>query len=333
MKKIIPKIIKYLFISFLLAVVSTLITSLLQNSPEASIVGAYYYGYPFHFLIKMPLLGRTEFILINFLKDLLVFWLVTEAFLIIVRLLRGRKQKVEAEWMVQRTRFLIIFILIGFFTKIMGEFIHEFFGHGSFVLLFGGKVTHIKISVLWPYTFSSIGWTGSFLPWQMAWIQGGGIFVCLIVSGILQALVIFRLIKDQWLSSFLFWLSFWTLLSSAGYFIIGGISPFGDVEYLISAGVLTRASSLLIGLGILSVAFFTLSWIFILILSRVGLIDDFRSIRISLALFWLLLLPITLMALLGGSWSPVYLPLSIFPTAIVLFLFDLSPGIFQVLRE
>lgn len=135
----------------------------------------------------------------------------------------------------------------------MGEFIHEFFGHGFFVLLFSGKITHIKISFLWLYTFSSIGWTGSFLPWQMAWIQGRGIFVCLIASGIFQAFVLFRLIKGRWLSSFLFWLSFWTLLSSAGF--LGGISPFCDVEYLISAGVLTRASSLLIGLGILSAAF------------------------------------------------------------------------------
>lgn len=331
MKIEISGIIRFLIVSFFLALILTSITGLLQNTPKASIVGAYYYGYPFYFLIKMPLLNRVDFVLINFLKDFLLFWMVISA-LIVLKSFWSRSEELLPSWSDYRARFLIIFILSGFFAKMICEFVHEFLGHGSFVLLFGGKITNINISILWPYTFSSIKWAGSFLPWQMIWIQSGGILVTLIVSVILQTLILMRFIERRWLSTFFFWLSFWTFLSSAGYLLLGGISPFGDVEYLISVGVLTRSSSLLIGLGIFLVIFFTLSRIYVRILSKSELVDDNKSICLSLGLFWLLLLPIILLAIAGRNWPLAYSALGVLPAVIILFLYIISPRIFHVFR-
>jgi len=44
----------------------------------------------------------------------------------------------------------------GFVMKILSEVVHEVFGHGLFVLLFGGEITGLRISVLWPYELSRI---------------------------------------------------------------------------------------------------------------------------------------------------------------------------------
>lgn len=330
MKKIVSETTKNFIIFILPALIITVITGLVQNPQEASVIGAYYYGYPFHFLIRMPLLNQTRFIPLNFVKDLLFYWLGTVILFILFKILSGRREKAEGILEGHHSGFLIIFLLSGFFTKIISEFIHEVLGHGLFVILFGGNITSINISILWPYNFSSIGWAGSFYAWQMSWIQSGGILVCLIVSAFLQALLLLNIVRGTRLASVFFWLSFWTFLNSSGYLIIGGINPFGDVEYLISAGILTQPLSLLIGLAVFFVAFFTLSWIYIRILSRAELINGERSIRFSLALFWLLVLPITFLALAGRGWSFTYLPLSLVPTAIVFILSTYLPGLFQV---
>jgi len=50
--------------------------------------------------------------------------------------------------MENRMKFLSIFLSIGFITKILGEVIHEVMGHGLFILLFGGTVTRVHISLL-----------------------------------------------------------------------------------------------------------------------------------------------------------------------------------------
>ena len=66
-------------------------------------------------------------------------------------------------------KFLMVFLSLGFVTKILGEVVHEVMGHGLFVVAFGGRITSIKISLLWPYELSGIGFatpTGGFLPWQ-----------------------------------------------------------------------------------------------------------------------------------------------------------------------
>jgi hypothetical protein len=206
---------------------------------------------------------------------------------------------------------------MAFFTKIIGEFIHEVMGHGFFVLFFGGKIVHIHLSILWPYELSYIGWSGNFMHWQQAWIAGGGILVCLIVSGVLQALLLFKMIKDWRLSTMLLWLAFWTFINPTGYLIIGGVMPFGDIVSLIEFGVITQLSSLLVGLIIFFVSFLSLSKILIIQLTINNLVKNIKELRLSLALFWTTIPIITAMACLGMRlpihYLQIFMILSLIP--------------------
>jgi len=217
-----------------------------------------------------------------------------------------------------RVKFLSVFLFLAFAMKVIGEFVHEVMGHGFFVLLFGGEIVRVHISLLWPYDFSSIEWKGNFQTWQLPWINGGGILVCLIVSCVLQTLLFLRIVNDWRFSSTLFWLSFWTFLNPTGYLILGGISPFGDIAALIAEGALTQVSSLVIGLIIFLIAFFSLSKIFRDLLLSVDIIRDIKDLRISLSLFWLLI-PLTTAIMLIGRGQPLfYLPLSFIPVMLAL---------------
>ncbi len=143
--------------------------------------------------------------------------------------------------MENRAQFLSLFLFVGFIMKILGELIHEIMGHGLFVLLFGGTITKVNIALLWPYELSSIRFSppaNGFAPWQEAWIAGGGILICLIISYLLQLFLSSR--KSSWpISISLFWLAFWTFINPVGYLIMGGTKPFGDVADLINRGILT----------------------------------------------------------------------------------------------
>jgi hypothetical protein len=197
-------------------------------------------------------------------------------------------------------------------------------GHGFFVLLFGGDITSIHISLLWPYELSYIVWTGNFEVWQMPWIHGGGILVCLIISGMLQAMLLLGIVKDPWLSSSLLWLSFWTFLNPTGYLIIGGIRPFGDVAALIAEGVLTQGGSELMGVVLFLAAFLSLSRVFGDLLFKVGLIRSIPDLRVALILFWLLIPLVTAISCLGMRLPFFYLiiftALSLLPVVAALIL-------------
>lgn len=143
--------------------------------------------------------------------------------------------------------------------KIASEAIHELLGHGSIVLIFGGQIADFYISILWPFELSHIDWV---LPGetssQTVWIIGGGVLVSSILSFLIQMLLLRK--KSRWqLSVPLFWLSFWCYASVAGYLILGGISPFGDIQKLIQLGVLSQVSSIAIGVMIFLAGFITLS--------------------------------------------------------------------------
>ena len=130
-------------------------------------------------------------------------------------------------------KFFAEFLLMAFLMKIAGEFVHEVMGHGLFVLFFGGRITRVYLSILWPYELSYIGWSGSFESWQIIWIEGGGILICTMTSIILQALLLLGMAEHRRWSIPLFWLAFWTFLNPTGYLILGGISSFGDIAALI----------------------------------------------------------------------------------------------------
>lgn len=209
--------------------------------------------------------------------------------------------------MTSHSKFLVISLFIAFATKVVGEFVHEVMGHGFFVLLFGGKIASIHLSLLWPYELSYIRWSDSLMPWQQTWIAGGGILVCFIVSGILQALLLFNVVKDWRLSTPLLWLAFWTFLNPAGYLIIGGVKPFGDVASLIADGALTQQLSLLIGLIIFFAAFLSLSKILITQLTIKSIVKNIQELRLSLALFWATIPMVTTITCLGMRLPIPYL--------------------------
>lgn len=209
-----------------------------------------------------------------------------------------------------RGKFLTVFFFLAFVTKVIGELVHEVMGHGFFVLLFGGEIVKVHISLLWPYELSGIipdPPQGGFEAWQLIWIDGGGILVCLMVSCVLQALLLLKIMKDWRLSTLLFWLSFWTFLNPTGYLLIGGIRPFGDVAALIAKGVLTQGTSLLMGLVIFIAAFFSISKILMDLLLSVDIIRDVKELRISLSLFWLVIPTITAVYCLGARQPLFYL--------------------------
>jgi len=205
-----------------------------------------------------------------------------------------------------RSTFLAIYLVIAFVTKVVGEIVHEVAGHGFFIALFGGQITNVHISLLWPYELSYIGWSGSFLRWQHTWIAGGGILVSIIVSGVIQTILLFNVIKEWRSSTLLLWLAFWTFLNPTGYLIIGGVKPFGDVASLIEAGVLNQELSLLIGLALFVVAFLSLSKILIIQLSITNVVESVNGLRLSLALFWTVVSVVTIVTCLGMRLQILY---------------------------
>lgn len=197
-------------------------------------------------------------------------------------------------------RFLGVFLSLGFVTKILGEVIHEVAGHGLFVLVFGGRITALDISLLWPYKLSGIGYApppSGFQPWQRVLVIGGGILMCLIASLVLQAILLRSSKRANWVvSATLFWLAFWTFINPAGYLVVGGIEPFGDVAGLISAGAMTRELALVLGLLIFLVSLFSLSMILRNVLRKARVNEDARW---SIVLFWLIVPLLTLLSVLG----------------------------------
>jgi len=210
--------------------------------------------------------------------------------------------------------FLATFIAVVFLTKVASEVVHEVFGHGLFILLFGGKITGLYISVLWPYDFSYIGqdMPSTVDSFQWAWVLAGGIFMCLCLSFMTQAFLLVKK-KVQWhLAVALFCFAFWTLVNSTGYLIIGGLTPFGDVLELIRLGVLTKGLSLVLGLTAFALGFAILSRVLGRILPEVF---SPRKARYGVAVFWLLipLLVIVMLANPEHRLEVSYLPLTFIP--------------------
>lgn len=150
-------------------------------------------------------------------------------------------------------------IVVGLVMKVAAEVMHEVGGHGLYILLFGGRILGVRISLLWPYQTSYIWWSHPALePLERGLVIGGGILNCLIVSFALQLLLLLR--PQPWRLAVPFlWFSYWNYISSAGYLLSGGYGAFGDVAELIEMSVLTRLSSLLLGLAVFTAGYFLLS--------------------------------------------------------------------------
>jgi len=213
-----------------------------------------------------------------------------------------------------RKAFLALFVIAGFFMKIAAELFHELCGHGLFVLLFGGEITGLYISVLWPYELSHTNW---FLPSdvassQMVWIYAGGILVCVFLSFLTQAFLLFKERVAWDFALALFWLAFWTFVSSAGYLIVGGLTPFGDVDSLIRLGILTAPVYLAMGLIVFGMGFVALSSILRKILIEVS--PSERASR-GVSLFWLTIPTLVMVMLASPEYSMqiAYVPIAFVP--------------------
>jgi len=213
---------------------------------------------------------------------------------------------------------LVVFCAVGFLAKVASEAVHEALGHGLPVVLFGGEVKEIHISLLWPYELSHIRWAGAFEAWQMPWIQGGGMLACVSAFALLQVLARTRV--HGWLTSYsLFWLSFWTLLNPAGYLVVGGIRPFGDVQALIGLGVFTPGSVLVLGVAHFLAGFLLVSThMRRIVLAEVPVGE--RAAWLYVSAFWLLLPPLAALALLGMGMPLGYALLGLAPSALALIL-------------
>jgi len=212
-------------------------------------------------------------------------------------------------------KFLMAFLSMGFIAKILGEVVHEVMGHGLFVAAFGGRITNISISLLWPYKLSSIGFSaplGGFQPWQEVLVNGGGIIMCLLVSLILQLILLLSLSKrGNWVvSSMLFWLAFWTFINPAGYLVVGGIEPFSDITNLISAGVMTQQLAFILGLILFLINLLSLSVILRNVLRKAGVSKDAKW---SIVLFWLTVPLLTFFSVAGLSQPLVIALLGFIP--------------------
>lgn len=224
----------------------------------------------------------------------------------------------------EKKGFLAMFLVFGFLIKVISEFVHEFFGHGLPNLLLGGTIEELHISVWWPYEFS---YTKMQLPEtitfpQMVWLSAGGIITCAVASFLTQAFLLLKR-KIAWHIAILgFWFAFWTLVNSTGYLIIGGVTPFGDVYWLIMFGVLTNFLSIAIGGILFSIGFIALSWIL-----RKTLCNVFSPKKASLGvfLFWFII-PILVAIMLISPDYQLSLQFYLFPLTF-------TPAIFSFFVE
>ncbi|MFX0067599.1 MAG: hypothetical protein ACFFA1_03525 [Promethearchaeota archaeon] len=209
--------------------------------------------------------------------------------------------------------FIILFIVLGFIMKIPSEVIHELVGHGTFVVVFGGVILEIHISLLWPYELSGIffDFPGGVSEGQLALVMSGGILACLAASFALQAVLSLKRSKYLWLESSLFWLAFWCLMNSTGYLIIGGLAPFGDIWWLIGHGFLNPILSVIVGIFFFLIGFWLLSSILRRNLAR--FMPDNKA-RLGTTVFWFIIPLLVAFTTLGwGSIRFEYLAISFIP--------------------
>jgi len=193
-------------------------------------------------------------------------------------------------------RFLLAFIFLGFVMKVAGEIIHEM-GHAFFVLLLGGKILGINISVEWPFARSYTTWklvdpTSA----QLALIAVAGILFDTLTTVAGQFLLIRRQRSDMVYTLSLFWLSFWSYLNSVVYLVMSAFHPFGDILNLLNAIQVSRLWMGTLGVILLVVYTYSLSIILKDIFVRLlGLVHASEMVSIFWALLHLFFVSITVM--------------------------------------
>jgi hypothetical protein len=210
---------------------------------------------------------------------------------------------------------LAFFVATGLIMKVAAEIMHEVGGHGFYVLLFGGRILGVHISLLWPLETSYIWWSlpslGSF---EHALVLGGGILNGILVSFTLQLLLFLRP-QSRRLMVPLLWFAYWNYISSAGYLLSGGFGAFGDVAELIKIGFLTVLSSLLLGLAVFTVGYILLS---IILRRLITPLVSARNLGYAVSGFWLTTALVVILTVFNPyvKASPELVPIGFIPTVL-----------------
>jgi hypothetical protein len=130
---------KSFFWTILFGVLLSLATGLIENQPEASIIGLTYYGYPLVWRMTKTL-QPTEF-RFNILAIDAAFW-ITISFLLLIILEKIVLLKLREGFKYKEFFFpLVLFIPLG----LVMDFVHEF-GHALWGIAVGGRLTYMKIA-------------------------------------------------------------------------------------------------------------------------------------------------------------------------------------------
>lgn len=134
---------RYLLVTILSGVLASLATGLVENSPEFSVIGYRYYGYPLVWRVTKTL-QPAEFKLVNLLIDVLFWTAVAFSALILLEVALprlGTKADYKAVFLS-----LVLFIPVGLITDV----IHEL-GHAIWGISVGGRLTYLKVAFLEVY--------------------------------------------------------------------------------------------------------------------------------------------------------------------------------------
>lgn len=86
------KIWEFLAYSLIIGIIITLLTGLIPNQPEITLPESRFYGYPLYWLIRAPLIQKTDIIMSYFLIDLVFFWGIS---LLALGIYKSQKNKTE----------------------------------------------------------------------------------------------------------------------------------------------------------------------------------------------------------------------------------------------
>ncbi len=135
------RLIRTLIVALFCGVLTSLVSGLFENPPEASIIGAEYYGYPIVWRVVMVSLAKSVDYRIPSLAANTVFWIAAcfLALLVIEILIQPKlRQHFDYRKLVLP---LVLFIPLG----VAMDFVHEF-GHAIWGSIVGGTLNYMQVT-------------------------------------------------------------------------------------------------------------------------------------------------------------------------------------------
>jgi len=156
----------------------------------------------------------------------------------------------------------VLFVaLVAYLTRLLSCGIHELLGHGLWAWIFGADRVWIHVSWL------GFGWCRYDPPLEgvarvMA-TAGGLINTFTIGASIVTFLFLVRKKGGFYLRFFLFWLGFWTTITQASYFLLGGLTGYGDPGSLHLLTGIPLSFFILFGFGLFLLVYLAISVLFL----------------------------------------------------------------------